>query len=76
MTLNEAINKIRDKAEEQERIALLYAKGNNGQCQENSQNCMKNAAEYYQLAEWLEELRQYRDKEITVCDHSCKHCSW
>lgn len=54
MTENEAIAHAREKAKEQryyanfERNGMMY------------QSCIKCAEEHEQLAEWLEELKQYR----------------
>lgn len=54
MTIDEAIAHAREKAKEQryyanfERNGMMY------------QSCIKCAEEHEQLAEWLEELKQYR----------------
>ena len=56
MTLDEAIKHARDKANEQK----YYASFERGK---HIQSCKKCAEEHEQLAEWLEELKEYRDLE-------------
>lgn len=60
MTIDEAIKHAKEKAMEQryygnfEKNRLMY------------QNCMQCAKEHEQLAEWLEELKAYKEKEFDV----------
>ena len=56
MTLDEAIQHAREKAKEQ----MYYANFERGS---NFSSCIKCAGEHEQLAEWLEELKEYRDLE-------------
>ena len=56
MTLDEAIKHAREKANEQN----YYASFERGK---HIQSCKKCAEEHEQLAEWLEELKEYRDLE-------------
>ena len=65
MTLDEAIKHARDKANEQK----YYASFERGK---HIQSCKKCAEEHEQLAEWLEELKEYRDMNIVHCK-DCKH---
>ena len=65
MTIDEAIEHARDKANEQN----YYASIERGK---HIQSCKKCAEEHEQLARWLEELKQYRDMNIVHCK-DCKH---
>ena len=65
MTLDEAIKHARDKANEQK----YYASFERGK---HIQSCKKCAEEHEQLAEWLEELKKYREMNIVHCK-DCKH---
>ena len=65
MTLDEAIKHARDKANEQK----YYASFERGK---HIQSCKKCAEEHEQLAEWLEELKEYRDMNIVHCK-DCIH---
>ena len=53
MTLDEAIKHAREKAKEQKYYAV-FERGS------NFSSCIKCAEEHEQLAEWLEELKEYR----------------
>lgn len=55
MTLDEAIQHAREKAKEQ----MYYANFE----RTNFSSCIKCARKHEQLAEWLEELKEYRDLE-------------
>ena len=65
MTLDEAIEHARDKANEQK----YYASFERGK---HIQSCKKCAEEHEQLARWLEELKKYRDLNIVHCK-DCKY---
>ena len=65
MTLDEAIKHARDKANEQK----YYASFERGK---HIQSCKKCAEEHKQLADWLEELKEYKDMNIVHCK-DCKH---
>ena len=65
MTIDEAIEHARDKANEQN----YYASFERGK---HIQSCKKCAEEHEQLARWLEELKQYRDMDIVHCK-DCIH---
>ena len=56
MTLDEAIKHARDKAKEQK----YYASFERGK---RIQSCKKCAEEHEQLAEWLEELKEYKENK-------------
>lgn len=56
MTLDEAIKHCRDKAEELKDEAESYDEAKDGRV------CLECAKEHEQLAEWLEELQEYRRK--------------
>ena len=66
MTLDEAIAHAREVATEQKR--------RNGACVINDNECdkfsacIKCAEEHEQLAEWLEELKAYRQQHIALCE--------
>jgi hypothetical protein len=62
MTIDEAIEHVREKAKEQryyanfERNGMMY------------QSCIKCAEEHEQLAEWLEELKEMRKNQGQIAD--------
>ena len=60
-TLDEAIAHAREVASEQKRRSGACVTNDN-ECDKFS-NCMKCSKEYEQLAEWLEELKVYRETE-------------
>ena len=68
MTLDEAIKHARDKAEENRKGATY----NFPTLSDYYDMCLKCAEEHEQLAEWLEELKKYRDMNIVHCK-DCKH---
>ena len=65
MTIDETIKHARDKANEQN----YYASFERGK---HIQSCKKCAEEHEQLADWLEELKKYREMDIVHCK-DCKH---
>ena len=65
MTLDEAIKHAKEKANEQN----YYASFERGK---HIQSCKKCAEEHEQLADWLEEFKEYRDMNIVHCK-DCKH---
>lgn len=65
MTIDEAIEHARDKANEQN----YYASFERGK---HIQSCKKCAEEHEQLARWLEELKKYREMNIVHCK-DCKY---
>lgn len=62
MTIDEAIEYAREKAKEQryyanfERNGMMY------------QSCIKCAEEHEQLADWLEELKAYKEQHQALCN--------
>lgn len=70
MTIDEAIANAREKAKE---IRENIIDGDNLEPYESYCNTMvaKSAEEYEQLAEWLEELKNYRDKNKMVVRIDC-----
>ena len=68
MTLDEAMKHARDKAEENRKGATY----NFPTLSDYYDMCLKCAEEHEQLAEWLEELKKYREMNIVHCK-DCKH---
>lgn len=68
MTLDEAIKHARDKAEENRKGATY----NFPTLSDYYDMCLKCAEEHEQLADWLEELKAYREVKIIHCK-DCKH---
>ena len=68
MTLDEAIEHAREKAEENRKGATY----NFPTLSDYYYMCLKCAEEHEQLAEWLEELKKYREMNIVHCK-DCKH---
>ena len=66
MTLDEAIEHARDKAKENRKDACFTS------IPWHAKDCEKCAKEHEQLADWLEELKEYRDMNIVHCK-DCKH---
>ena len=66
MTLDEAIKHCEEQAEEQKKKGELADAYNL-----ESESCYECAKEHEQLAEWLKELRDYREGKRT-CEN-CKH---
>lgn len=56
MTIDDAIQHAREKAKEQKYYAV-FERGS------NFSSCIKCAEEHEQLAEWLQELKNYRERE-------------
>ena len=69
MSIDEAIVRAREVASEQKRRSGICAQ-NNSECDKFSA-CLKCAEEHEQLAEWLEELKEYRDKNKMVVRIDC-----
>ena len=63
MTLDEAIKHCEKKAQELNEMAIKW--------KVKDVKCLECAAEHEQLAEWLKELRDYREGKRT-CEN-CKH---
>ena len=63
MTIEEAIQHCKDVATENRQYALEFARVN---VYDSARNCQECAAEHEQLAEWLTELKQRREAEITA----------
>ena len=61
MTIDEAIAHARDVANEQKRRSGICIQ-NDSECDKFS-DCLKCAEEHEQLAEWLEELKTYREEK-------------
>ena len=64
MTIDEAIAHAREVASEQKRRSGICVQ-NNSECDKFSA-CLKCSKEHEQLAEWLEELKDYQDKNKMV----------
>ena len=64
MTIDEAIAHAREVASEQKRRSGICVQ-NDSECDKFS-DCLKCAKEHEQLAEWLEELKDYQDKNKMV----------
>ena len=64
LIIDEAIAHARDVANEQKRRSGICIQ-NDSECDKFS-DCLKCAEEHEQLAEWLEELKDYRDKNKMV----------
>ena len=69
MSIDEAIAHAREVASEQKRRSGICVQ-NNSECDKFSA-CLKCAEEHEQLAEWLEELKDYRDKNKMVVRIDC-----
>ena len=69
MTIDEAIAHAREVASEQKRRSGICVQ-NNSECDKFSA-CLKCSEEHEQLAEWLEELKDYRDKNKMVVRIDC-----
>ena len=68
MTLDEAIKHAREVAEDKRADADW--KFRHGRL--NADDCISCAEEHEQLADWLEEFKEYRDMNIVHCK-DCKH---
>ena len=68
MTLDEAIKHCEEVAEEKENEGRLLC-----QSEGASIGCLTCAEEHRQLAEWLKELKEYREQEPT---HPCDLCAF
>ena len=68
MTLDEAINHVREVAERIQKDANKQKGLNHAYYVWQS----VNADKYRQIAQWLEELKEYRDMNIVHCK-DCKH---
>ena len=64
LSIDEAIAHAREVANEQKRRSGICVQ-NNSECDKFSA-CLKCAEEHEQLADWLEELKDYRDKNKMV----------
>lgn len=78
MTIDEAIAHAREVASEQKRRSGTCVQ-NDDECDKFS-NCIKCAEEHEQLAEWLEELKEFRNNDsykkalddfVRQCDKQC-----
>ena len=69
MTIDEAIAHAREVANEQKRRSGICVQ-NNSECDKFSA-CLKCSEEHEQLAEWLEQLKDYRDKNKMVVRIDC-----
>ena len=69
MSIDEAIAHAREVASEQKRRSGICVQ-NNSECDKFSA-CLKCSEEHEQLAEWLEELKDYRDKNKMVVRIDC-----
>ena len=63
MTIEEAIEHCKEVAKESREAALSYAREN---AYETAISCKAYGQEHEQLAEWLTELKQRREAEITA----------
>ena len=61
MTIREVINHAKEVAEEKYKEGFLcYANSGDVENDKKNDECVKCAKEHEQLADWLEEIRQYR----------------
>ena len=67
MTLDEAIQKHEIAAKNYEKLAKFYYKGL-GKNQKSGDACQECAVKYRQFAEWLKELKQYREGTLPAND--------
>ena len=67
MSIDEAIAHAREVASEQKRRSGICVQ-NNSECDKFS-DCLKCAEEHEQLAEWLEELKDYRENQHRSLRH-------
>ena len=73
MILDEAIKHAEEKAEElRERSDVLSETSTTSKGKEIS-DCLECAEEHEQLAEWLEELKAYREKERRDCSTCARY---
>ena len=63
MTLTEAIEHCKDVAKQNEKKALRNRRHGGYVYEAEARACEKCAAEHYQLAEWLKELKERRENE-------------
>ena len=68
MTLDEAIQHCEITAKSNEKLAEFYYNKDPGKNQKSGDACQECAAEHRQLAEWLKELKQYREGTLFVHD--------
>ena len=73
MTLDEAIKHCEEVAEAEERIAKLHQRPDRGVKGSGKRylSCIECANDHRQLAEWLKELKDYKDARVG-CEY-CKH---
>ncbi len=73
MTLEEAIKHCEEVAEEKERSAKLHQRPDRNVKGSGKRylSCLECADEHRQLAEWLKELKDYKDARVG-CEY-CKH---
>ena len=69
MSIDEAIAHAKEVANEQKRRSGICVQ-NNSECDKFSA-CLKCSEEHEQLTEWLEELKDYRDKNKMVVRIDC-----
>lgn len=70
MTIQEAINHAREVADEKYKEGFLcYANSGNAENDKKNDEYVKCARDHEQLAEWLEELQQYKAIEIEMKEH-------
>ena len=68
MTLDEAIRHTEEVAEAEERRAKLHQRPDKGVKGSGKRylSCIKCATEHRQLAEWLKELKYYKDRQDLI----------
>jgi hypothetical protein len=71
MTLEEAILHAEEVAEENEKECKLWEGGVTEAFKQKEEKLRKCASEHRQLAEWLRELKDYKDARVG-CEY-CKH---
>ena len=62
MTLDEAIIRAENEAKKNTREANICLNHGGSAYEEKARSCMAYAVEQQQLAEWLKELKAYREK--------------
>ena len=92
MTIDEAIKRYEEEAEEQEQMAEKWVNDGWQKCyinltsekeekiwkerRERKTKCLKCATEHRQLAEWLRELKEFKKLSTYGREYRCKDCEY
>jgi hypothetical protein len=77
MTLEEAILHAEEVAEENEKTILYYTiQGDKEWLDECEKDCIECANEHRQLAEWLRELKAYKELNTYNRSNKCSKCKY